>query len=88
MIPIQHRPTKGDTQLDLLVINKEKLAGDMVIHSSFGSSGHGILKFKILTGVRKDSCRVLRWTSGEQSIKTDQELTGWEAALLRRTWGL
>lgn len=54
MILIQHGPTKGDTQLALLVTNKEELAGDIVISSSFGSSGHGRVKFKILTGVRKD----------------------------------
>lgn len=67
MIPIQHGPTKGDTQLDLLVTNKEELAGDIVINRRFGSSGHGIVKFKILTGVRKDSSRALRCTSGEQT---------------------
>lgn len=64
---VQHGPTKSDTQPDLPVTNKKELAGGMVINSSFGSSGHGIVKFKILTGVRKDSSRVLMWTSGEQT---------------------
>lgn len=40
LINILDGPSRGDTQLDLLLTTKEELVGDMVINGSYGCSYH------------------------------------------------
>ena len=48
LIQILIGPTRGDTQLDLLLTGKKVLIGDVTINGSLGCSNHEMVDLKML----------------------------------------
>lgn len=46
-------PSRADALLDLLLTGKEDLSDDAKVKGSLGCSGHEVVEFKILRGVRQ-----------------------------------
>ncbi|RMC09666.1 hypothetical protein DUI87_13452 [Hirundo rustica rustica] len=52
-------PTRGETMLDLLFVNRDGLVGDVVVGGCLGQSDHEIIEFSIFGEVRRNTSKTL-----------------------------
>lgn len=50
---VMEEPTRGGALLDLILVNKEGLVGDVKVESSLGCSDHEIVEPRILRAARR-----------------------------------
>lgn len=61
LLQLLSEPTGGDTMLDLLFVNKDRLVGNVVVGRHLGHSDHEIIEFSILVTSGGTSIRLLHW---------------------------
>ena len=61
-------PTRESIPLDLLLVNRERLVGDVVAGGCLRHSDHKMIEFSILREVRRGISRTALWTSGGQIL--------------------
>lgn len=68
LIQVLREMTRKGALLDLLVVNRYGLTGEVMIGGCLGHSGHEMVEFKFFGDRRKLSAELLHWILGKQTL--------------------